>query len=293
MTGLTQRICRGRMRVVAASFIASAVAVVAAPTANALDGIRMKGLKADDWGTTLDGARDDLLSAYPGIARVACVGVYIVGLPRRESTWVDEGERYWDKALCMGRLRSGRYFDLVHDARGADRFVIYRLRKATVAELRASTQRTVQPPAPSPSPAPAPQPAPQPQPPTWSAVLLRAAYNTAVAVFVDAPRTSFMRYYHYEVRGCTLVSTASARCTVWLYKESEVRDASFRLGVERALIPINVFANLIDVATGTYVTRIEGGYFIEAYDVICSDSNRGGRADSLTRAGSPAPPCTP
>jgi hypothetical protein len=235
----------------------------------------MSGLKPDNWGMTIRQGSTKLRRNYAGIASVSCMGVRMRGYPRSSSTWVIRGRRYWDKLWCSGTTQTGKVFTLVHDAKSRTRSVIYRLVNVTKEELRGGGAQ------------PQPQPQPQPQAFDW---LIQKAYESAVARGSDAEPTAVSRFYWYDVNDCRMVDGATARCTLWRWKET-LTDYWLVAGVLREIYRTFHFAILHDTS-GVYTLAVQGTAE-PPYQIICSDANKGSivvHVDPLT--GQPAPFCT-
>ena len=257
-------------------------------------GFPMSGLKPDNWGATNSKARANLHRVYPGIASLSCVGIRMKGYPRSESTWISGGARYWDKLWCSGTTRTGKVFRLVYDAKGGTRWVIYRLVNISKGELRGGgVQPQPQPrpqPQPQPPPQPQPQPPPQPQAPRWN-WLLQHAWEDATEAGKDPQATPTSRFYQYAVNDCRMIDGATARCTLWRWKETRTTYGLFQPGVYRELFRIYYFA--IYLTPGVYQRSIQGSES-QPYQIICSDANKDSIVvhwDPLT--GRPAPYCSP
>jgi hypothetical protein len=245
----------------------------------------MSGLKPDNWGSTVAGARASLGRGYPGIASVTCFGIRMVGYPRSESTWVSGRRRYWDKLWCQGTTQAGKLFRLVHDQKER-RFVVYRLTNVTRDELRGGGGAT-----PSPQPQPEPQPQPQPQGFEW---LVDKARERAIHEGQYPPTAPGVRFYYYSVEECGMQDGLTARCTLYLWKETDVLYGwSFQPCVKREILRYYAYA-LYDTSLGRYWTKLEGMFYQKPYHIICSDNNKVGAfvVDTDPLTGQPAPPCT-
>jgi hypothetical protein len=99
--------------------------------------LRLTGLKADYWGIAVTPAERELRDRYEGISQAYRVSVIMTEDPA-DSSWVHGLTRYWDKLACFGRTyaRGSQVFGLVFDAKGKGSWIIYRLKGASVADLR-------------------------------------------------------------------------------------------------------------------------------------------------------------
>jgi hypothetical protein len=99
--------------------------------------LRVSGLNADYWGIAVTSGERELRDRYQGISQAYCVGV-IMTEDQADSSWVHGLTRYWDKLACFGRTyaRGSQVFGLVFDAKGKGSWIIYRLKGASVADLR-------------------------------------------------------------------------------------------------------------------------------------------------------------
>lgn len=244
-------------------------------------GFPMSGLKPDNWGMTAGRGAANLRRDYHGIASVSCLGIRMRGYPRSASTWVIRGVRYWDKLWCRGTTKRNKVFRLVYDAKSRRRSVIYRLVNVTREELR------------DPGAQPQPQTQPQPQPEAgqfdW---LMQKAWAEAVARGSDREATTTSYYYAYAVNDCRMIDGATARCTLWRWKETQTQygGLQFLPGVYREIYRTYYFAILLDTS-GVWRLSIQGTND-PPYQIICSDANRDTPVvhwDPLT--GLAAPPC--
>lgn len=246
----------------AIAFVVALVALALISGSNAMPDLDfpVAGLKPDTWGTTPKSGQKQLLATYGGIRNASCLGVRMIGQPASKSSWVVKGVRYYDKLWCNGTLRSGKAFRLIHDAKSKTKWTIYRLINVTVAELQSGAGTRPQPPSTTPQP-------------NVGDALLRAANELAVDRGRNAERTPTHRALQYAVRDCALVSTAIARCTLFVLYEDDVTDSRFRPGHLRYWVRLYTFARLLSLDPVAWDTRIEGGYFDRPYQIICSDRN--------------------
>ncbi len=135
------KIVAGVLSILAASLVLPAFAVGAATQ----QPVQLQAMKPDGWGASNSLAQSHLRSRYAGITSVACVGVYMAGY-RSESARRTGGSTIWDKNQCSGRVRSGSRFTAVHDAKSGSRWTIYRLKGASLNELRQKAAPTPTPP---------------------------------------------------------------------------------------------------------------------------------------------------
>lgn len=124
-------------KIVALTAALFAVAVIAG-SAEAFDRppISLYGLKPDGWGQTITAAETNLKGRYAGIVSTFCLGVTIRYYPASSSSWVHGFVRYWDKDICFGKTTNGAIFGLIYDQKSSNGWVIYRLKGASLADLR-------------------------------------------------------------------------------------------------------------------------------------------------------------
>lgn len=236
-------------------------------------GFRVSGLKPDRWGATTKYGNAQLQSRYQAIASVTCLGIRMPEYPVSSSTWVAGRVRYWDKLWCAGKLRQGKPFRLVYDAKSKTEWTIYRLINTTVSELT-SGQST------SPST-------------RVGDALVRVAYDLAAATGRDSESTPTHRSLRYSVRDCGLASPALARCTLFVLYEEDVYDTQFNPGHIRFWVRLFTFARLLSLDPVAWDTRTEGSFYSTPYQLVCSDRND--LADFVVDydplTGKPAPTC--
>ena len=126
----------GVLSILAASLVLPALAV----GASAQQPAQLQAMTPDGWGASNSRAQSNLRGRYSGITSVSCVGVYMAGYGS-ESARRTGGSTIWDKNQCSGRVRSGSRFTAVHDAKSGSRWTIYRLKGASLKELRTGLLR--------------------------------------------------------------------------------------------------------------------------------------------------------
>lgn len=138
----------GVLSILAASLVLPALAV----GATAQQPVQLQAMKPDGWGASNSTAQSNVRARYDGVTSVSCVGVYMAGY-RSQSSTRKGTSLVWDKNQCSGRVRSGSRFSLVHDARSGGRWITYRLKGASLNELRqeSAPMPTPTPPTPPPS----------------------------------------------------------------------------------------------------------------------------------------------
>jgi len=157
--------------VVFAASIAGVGQAASAFTTSKRPVVLMGGLKPDGWGASISQAQHTLL-AYPGIVpEVDCFGILMrrpvvrrngiiryfnlprnafwflfSGDPRRfdpESAWVYGMTRYWDKLFCIVGVERTPFVTLIFDPKSRNRWVIYRVKGASIDDLYGSFFPTV------------------------------------------------------------------------------------------------------------------------------------------------------
>jgi hypothetical protein len=71
------------------------------------------------------------------VTRDYCLGAIMVG-HEGNSSFIVGMTRYWDKLVCAGYTRTtgSKLFLLIYDAKGPNSWVVYRLKGATIRDLR-------------------------------------------------------------------------------------------------------------------------------------------------------------
>jgi len=126
--------------------VGAAVSPVSASVTYDRRPVALSGMTPDGWGQSNTSAQEGLYERFAGIRSVRCTGVIILG-HASESSWIEGRTRYWDKNFCSGSTRRGPSFTLVRDAKGKKAWTIYRLKGASLRDLRAARSS----PEPSPS----------------------------------------------------------------------------------------------------------------------------------------------
>jgi hypothetical protein len=234
-------------------------------------------LKPDNWGTTVAIGTKELRAQYQGIVRATCQGVRMIDQPKKESTWVSKGKRWWDKLYCSGAFGSGsQFFTLVFDPRGRDLFKTYRLQNVTLTQLRTKPSPVHTPTTPPPTTPPARPTPPAPTPPpsdTATTLLIDQAMNQVIntgRTFQGLQDSAGTYYYWQAYRNeCARLSGDTARCWLYLWKQINKQDANFNIYVARYIFRINVFA--VDLGRGAYHTFSSQADYDTVWRTVCSD----------------------
>jgi hypothetical protein len=126
----------------------------------------------------------------------------------------------------------------------------------------------------SPNPTPPSSPPASPPPPS-TPPRVQAMLNAAYGFAVDSGRGSSTGdpqsdYYQYSVPAneCVVISGDTARCWLYLWKQSRNTDVDFNTLITRAIYRSGVFA--IDLGNGNYAKRVVTELFTP-YGIVCSD----------------------
>ena len=234
----------------------------------------LPGLKPDGWGTTVAIGSSALRKRFPGILRVSCEGVQMIGHKAR-SSWRARGLRFWDKLYCSGVAGSkASFFTLVYDP-AKPRWRVRRLQNLTLAELSTKTAPAPAPSQPPPSTTP-PPPSTTPTPPPAdqaTTLLLEQAVQEMIRIGQSysglTDSTGF--YYHWQGfrNECVRLSGDTGRCYLYLWKQVQTQDQNFNVYISRYLYRVGVFA--VDLGRGAYHTYSNQADYVDPWQLVCTN----------------------